>query len=78
MVSRTTYYNDAFWWFLKISMLMVNVFYFFGKMAALPRCFENLFRSNDQEFGLLTKRILTWGGQKQVIEFLCICYLAGA
>lgn len=78
MVSKETYYNDAFWWFLKISMLMVNVYFFFIKMAALPKCLSNLFQTFDRQYDLLAKRTLSLKTQRQIIEFLCICYLAGA
>lgn len=36
MVTEKTFYNDAFFWFLKIAMLMVNIYYFFIKINALP------------------------------------------
>ena len=60
MVSRTTYYNDAFWWFLKIAMLAVNVYYFFYKLGTIWICFDNLFKSFERKFFILNRVKLTF------------------
>lgn len=78
MVSEKTYYNDAFFYFLKISMLMVNVYYFFIKMQTLPKCLDNLFSSFDSKFSLMRRVKLTWRHQRVLLTLMMVCYLAGA
>ena len=78
MISEKTFYNVAFFYFLKIAMLLVNIYYFFFKLNSLPVCFSNLFKTFDKEMNLTAVRKFTWNHQRTVIEMLLVCYLGGA
>ena len=60
MISEKTFYNDAFFYFLKIAMLMVSVYLFFIKMNSLPVCLDNLFNTFKPEMALNAVRKFTW------------------
>ena len=67
------YYEQWFVDWLKKSMLLVNIYYFFIRQWCLPKCVYNLFDT----FKAKGKPILTWALQKKAIELLVICYIGG-
>jgi len=63
IVGEKMYYQKWFVEYLKNSMLLVNVYYFFFRQWCLPTCITNLLRTfSDKRFSLSNKPSLTWAG----------------
>ena len=74
------YYQKWFVEYLKNSMLLVNIYYFFIRQWCLPQCLTNLVQTfTNPKFSLnRSPPSLTWRNQKKVIELMVICYISGA
>jgi hypothetical protein len=70
------YYNPQFAYCLKIGMLCVNIFHFFIKKNAFPRCFKNLLETFDSNKGK-SLGVNCQSDVQNICEMLLIGFISG-
>lgn len=77
MVSNEVYHSMPFINIIKLMMLLVNVYFFFIKMNALPQCLLNLYKTFSPQCSPRSVRNLSLKDQERVIWLISICYFGG-
>lgn len=60
MVSKEVYESDVFLSMMRFGIVGVNVFFFFTRMQALPRCIANVLTTFDKDYAPRCKGNVTW------------------
>lgn len=78
MIDRRIYYK---WWFvviLKMTMLLINVWYFFIRRFCLMDAVYNALTFFEPKWALGVRQRLPYWKQRKGLEIMIICYIAGA